>query len=851
MSSERARNAFLQQVLRDQVAGTSRSLGEYQALFPGHEALVAERLATLEAGGDAAAAAGRLVERIGPYRILREIGRGGQGIVYLAEDTRLHRRVALKMLTGLGSLAQDSVARFLREAAVASRLDHTGIATVYDTGSEQGVPYIAMRYVEGETLATRIAESKGTMLETVRIVEMAARALDAAHKKGVIHRDIKPGNIVVTPEGEPVILDFGLAHDAESDLVSITRTGDFFGTPAYMSPEQVSAEEVRVDARTDVWSLGVTLYECVTFRRPFEAPTREGLYRRILTSDPTEARTWNAGIPRDLEIVLQTALEKEPDRRYQTALDFAEELRRVRVNEPIVARPVGRLERLRRWAQRNPMLAAAVGGLFAVLAIGLTVALILLGQVTSERNAKQTALLDYDRLGDSSRFARLQAEAQRLWPCEPAKAAAMRTWVEQAADLVKRLPGHRETVARLRSSSGVQQGDDQAWTFGSTAEQFKHDTTAQLVTDLTAFADPGPRKGLLADVRARLAFAESVERDTIRTHEARWAEAIRSIADEKACPIYRGLRIKPQLGLIPIGRDPGSGLWEFANLQTTARGADPIPRRGEDGRLIVTESMGLVFVLLPGGTFSMGAVRPDEDQALTEPNVDPEAQPQESPVHSVTLAPFFLSKYEMTQGQWQRATGLNPSNYLPGTSFRGDGETDLRHPVEQVDSADCDTWTARLGLLLPTEAQWEYAARGGTTTPRWTGVGADGLAKAANLADQCLSRNRGNLNFEYESWDDGCCIHAPVGTLAPNPFGVHDVLGNVWEWCRDSHAGYEVTARPGDGLRAPPELRARIVRGAGWGYRATDARSANRFNLTAGNRDANLGLRPSRALVRD
>jgi formylglycine-generating enzyme required for sulfatase activity/predicted Ser/Thr protein kinase len=846
MSSERTRNAFLQQYLRDQVAGTKRSLEEYQALFPGHEALVAERLADLESGGDpAAVSADRIVEQIGPYRILGEIGRGGQGVVYLAEDDRLRRNVALKMLTGLGSLASDSVARFVREAAVASRLDHPGIATVYDTGTEDGVPYIAMKYVEGETLEKRIAKSSGTIVDAVRIVESAARAVDAAHEKGVIHRDIKPSNIIVTKSGEPVILDFGVAHDADSDVVSITRTGDFFGTPAYMAPEQIAVQKVRADARTDVWALGVTLYECLTFCRPFQAPTREGLYRRILTIDPTDARTLNPAIPRDLEIVLQTALEKEPDRRYQTAFDFAEELRRIRSNEPVVARPVGRFERLRRWAQRNPKLAAALGGLILALAAGLGVALFLLGQ-------RDRALSDYARLGDTSRLQKLQAEADGLWPCEPSKASAMRTWVEQAADLDRRLPGHREVLARLRSSSGAVAGPDQTWRFGSTAEQFKHDTTAKLVADLTAFADPDPKKGLLAEVRARLAFAEAVERDTIINPATRWAEAVRSIADVKECPKYGGLQIEPQLGLIPIGRDERSGLWEFVHLQTTAPGSDPIPKRRPDGSLIVTESTGLVFVFLPGGTFSMGAIRPEDDQELTQPNVDPAAQDHESPVISITLGPFFMSKYEMTQGQWLRVTGRNPSIFCPGTNFGGLEFADLRNPVEQVSSEDCDTWLFRLGLLVPTEAQWEYAARGGTTTPRWTGIGTEGLAKAANLADEFSRRHAQNPNAQYESWDDGHAGHAPVGSFAPNPFGLHDVLGNVWEWCRDMYeAGYSSTPRPGDGLRSPNVSLSRVVRGGAWGYLAVDARSALRFNLPPGNRDGNLGVRPARALIRD
>jgi formylglycine-generating enzyme required for sulfatase activity len=786
------------------------------------------------------------------------------------------------VLTGLGSLAPDRVARFLREAEVASRLDHPGIATVYEAGTEDGVPYIAMRYVEGETLATRIAASQGTLLETARIIESVARALDAAHRKGVIHRDVKPRNIVVTSDDEPVILDFGLAHAADVDAVSITRTGDHFGTPAYMSPEQIGSENGRPDARTDVWSLGVTLYECLTFRRPFEAPTREGLYQQILTKDPPAARTVNPGIPRDLEIVLQTALEKDVDRRYQTALDLAEELRRVRLHEPILARPAGRVVRLQRWAQRNPMLAMAVGGVFLVLAIGLAVALFLLAQrdralwevtkerdaknealvqVTTERNEKQAALSDYDRLGDFSRLERLIAEADDLWPCEPSKVPEMRAWVEQASALARRLDAHQALLEALRKSGrralpesrpGPSGSADSrpGWLFASDADQFRHDTTMKLVADLTAFVDPDPAQGLIADMRDRLAFAESVERETLEKYAREWAEAIRSIAQTSECPKYRGLRIKPQLGLIPIGRDPSSGFWEFVHLQTVAPGADPIPKRGPDGRLLVTDGMGVVLVLLPGGIFSMGAVKPGEEQSAEEPNVDPDAEAREGPVTDVALDPFFISKYEFTQGQWLRLVGRNPSGYGPGV---GDGENTvvLGNPVEQVSWDDCDRWLTRVGFVLPTEAQWEYAARGGTTTPRWTGLVRESLKSAENLADHFAKVNGRLDNLKIEPWNDGHAVHARIGSFVPNPFGLHDVLGNVREWCRDWYGAYDVKPRHGDGLRAPPGSINRVYRGASYYNEAWFARSTFRHFNRPGFRTFTHGVRPARQCSRD
>jgi len=443
--------AFLGRYLADREAGRVSTPEAYQSLFPGYEDLIAVEFAAVARGDVSQGAAsrpddGRLIAC--RYRILEELARGGQGEVYLALDQQLQRKIALKVIRGLGTLSIDVMRRFRREAEVASRLDHPGLCTVYDSGVAEGLAYIAMHYVEGRSLAQVIRDrrkpkseesasafgitsemgesrSDGTppsdttgsttraqMLEAAWLIEKTARALHLAHGVGIVHRDIKPSNIMVTPQGDPVILDFGLASDSTDEEPTLTKTGDLFGSPAYMSPEQLTRASIRLDRRTDVYSLGVSLFECLALRRPFEAPTRESLYQAIMTKEPPILRRLNRWIPADLQVVVATAIEKDRDRRYQTALDFAEDLRRVRMHEPIKAKPVGPVLRLRRWTQRNPALAIAIGALFSILAIGLIGTMSLLAQ-------RDRALSDFERLGDRTRLGRLLEEMHALWPGRP------------------------------------------------------------------------------------------------------------------------------------------------------------------------------------------------------------------------------------------------------------------------------------------------------------------------------------------------------------------------------------------------------------------------------------------------
>jgi hypothetical protein len=249
---------------------------------------------------------------------------------------------------------------------------------------------------------------------------------------------------VVDPSGNPVVLDCGLARDLGEEGPSLTMTGEVFGTLAYMSPEQLSGKLVPIDRRTDVYALGVVLYECVTGKRPFEGLTRESQLRAILTRDPPDPRRIEPAVPRDLAAIIACALEKSRDRRYESARDLAEELRRVRMHEPVRARRPGPLLRSWRWAERNPVVATLGALVLTSLVAGLAVSL---HYMTEAR----TSLAEFERLADTRHLDDLVEESRdELWPAVPSEVAAMDAWLRKARDLATRLPGHEAVLAALR-----------------------------------------------------------------------------------------------------------------------------------------------------------------------------------------------------------------------------------------------------------------------------------------------------------------------------------------------------------------------------------------------------------------
>jgi tetratricopeptide (TPR) repeat protein len=261
--------------------------------------------------------------QLGPYRLLREVGGGGMGTVYEAEDTRLGRRVAVKLLPPEYSRDRKAKERFLREARAAAGVDHPNLCTVHDVGESDGRLYIVLSFYEGETLRERIRRGPLPLAEARDVAIQVARGLVRAHEAGIVHRDIKPANVMLTRRGEAKILDFGIAR-LQGDEASLTRTGASWGTPAYMSPEQARGEPV--DARTDVWSLGALLYEMIVGRRPFGGESLEAVVSAILTQEPEPLERVRPDVPEDLARIVERALTKEPAERYADATELLADL---------------------------------------------------------------------------------------------------------------------------------------------------------------------------------------------------------------------------------------------------------------------------------------------------------------------------------------------------------------------------------------------------------------------------------------------------------------------------------------------------------------------------------------------
>jgi serine/threonine protein kinase/WD40 repeat protein/Flp pilus assembly protein TadD len=498
--------------------GEGPSVSEYAERYPEHAARIKQLfpmlLAMEEAGGDASVSAtlapaplggewaGPRLDRVGGYRLLREIGRGGMGIVYEAEQVALGRHVALKVLPLHAARDGSGLERFRLEARAAARLHHTNIVPVYEVGQDGDAYFYAMQYIVGQPLdqvldeVRKLREASGGVdprrddgaavahsllaglpapppsgaaptapapsvtlpgragatedrsarrayyRSVARVGAQVAQALDYAHKEGVIHRDVKPSNLLLDADGRVWVTDFGLA---KTDGTALTQTGDIVGTVRYMAPERFNGWS---DPRSDIYSLGLTLYEMLALRPAYDESEQMKLMQQVLNHDPAPLRRLDPQLPRDLETIIAKATDREPSRRYQTAAEFGADLQRFLDDRPILARRIGPGERAWRWARRNPALAAATALTFAALLIATVVSALfaaaqadaaaksaLFAAAQTDAAAKEKALSDELKktLADSQKLA-----AERDVALKETRGHAANSAVHRAQSLMER-----------------------------------------------------------------------------------------------------------------------------------------------------------------------------------------------------------------------------------------------------------------------------------------------------------------------------------------------------------------------------------------------------------------------------
>lgn len=790
-------------------------LSDYLARRPGAETQIAREYLALESG---AGLDGVDYERIGDFEMIRPVGQGGQGIVYRARDIRLDRIVALKVLSRDGHQpGSDPMrrARFERESRLASRLEHPNICQIYEAGESEGRLYIAMRWLNGKSLAEwmHYARQRGTAeqfplaallpsivrdehaqtrmrLDAILLfVEKIARGVQAAHEAGVTHRDLKPANVMVTPDGEPVILDFGLSKDHSGETPTLTESGDVFGTPNYMSPEQVSGDRHSIGPSTDIYALGVILFEAVALTRPFQRSSSAATLEAVRTEMPDRLSRLLPSLPEEVSVVVESCLSKDGVHRPASAAQFANELRRIRERAKIRTRSIAPWTRVWRWGRRNRRLAAAFAGLLAVLITGLITALVLLAAERRERRESEF-------IADVARLAQLRLQGKgELLPINPDLLPEFADWKRRADLLITRRAAH-ERALTARTSPGVGAPDSlDAW---------RSSIQRKFLLDLEAFLRPEEsRPDAYHRVVQRMRRARTLRQDSVVAFAEEWAAARKAI---RSHPAYTGLTLAEQVGLVPLGPDPTSTLWEFAMLASGS-----VPERVDGGALRLESDSAIVFVLLPGGTATLGVAEPHGNSAGLR---------RDDREYRATLAPFFIAKHEATQAQWERASGRNPSVNRPGNPQVDSARQKLpssRDPINSINWFEARDFARRFVTQLPTEAQWEYAARAGAATvppiPKDSAI-----AQLGNFADAGSSAGYKPPWSYVSDADDGWTFAAPVGSYQANPWGLHDMLGNVEEWVYDEFAPYGALVKQSAAVHPADseEGALRCVRGGGF-----------------------------------
>jgi tetratricopeptide (TPR) repeat protein len=564
------RAAFLEAYWRDVDRQTKPNpLQVYLARWPQHSEVIAEEYLALRQQAAAPEDAGNGF--IGDFRVIRELGVGGEGVVYLAEDPQLSRQVAVKVPSASGLARGSALTRFASAAALNARLHHPGICPVLRYGlDEVHGPYIAMLFVDGETLSRRIARiheggaPSRTIDSILRVIEAVARALHVAHERGVVHGDIKPSNIMITDGRNPVILDFGFARAHRPDAISAGAVRE--GTPSYMAPEQVRGDTITPSS--DIYALGVVLYECLTGRKPFEAKSMDALFEAITSVEPNDPRVLNPAITPELGAVLATAMAKNPAHRYETAAAFADDMKAIRTLVPVRAYPAGLARRLLLWVRRESLFAALVGALILVLlAAGIwqwvnagkfaRLYQLATGQIDTTAAVNAGDLPIARRISIQRQrveaIEQLVAETGEAGPWQPRMALALKSLGDlltetgdleealrvrsrtlQLLDSMQVTPENRREILNARAIAIIHHGD-LAKARGEDLEAERRYLEAHAIL-LTLAGDPGPKPAntdlvdshvRLADIAQRIGDEAAVDREARAAHAA--VDAVRRL----------------------------------------------------------------------------------------------------------------------------------------------------------------------------------------------------------------------------------------------------------------------------------------------------------------------------------
>lgn len=832
-------------------------------------------------------------KQIGDFRIVREIGRGGMGVVYLAEQVSLGRRVALKILPPHISLSERQIERFQREAGIAARLVHPNIVPIYTVDHADGMHFYSMEFIEGPDLARRIEElerehersggdlsalslgldgSPGYPAEVAALIAQIADALDHAHHNGIIHRDVKPHNIILDRAGTPHVLDFGLAKDTGGE--SISAAGDITGTYQYMSPEQALAKRVKVDHRSDIFSLGVVLYQLLTMRVPFQGRSMQQVLYAISFNEAPPPRKLDPRIPRDLETICMKAIEKNPSKRFDSAGELAADLRRFLRFEPIRAQRAGVVGRTAKWVRRNRWPSAAL--LIVALAVVVVAALAVKFERDARRELNQRAEArarsgddareTYDQLDRAIAATRGEIDVLRAAiQGHEGTDAKLPLWEkeDELRELVGRqLTARAEMVAAYEDALAILGRPDEELHRKLTAfyfDRYDEATAAGDRTTATALREDILRLDRSSEVTARLDADGSLTLDSepsgVEVFVFRYVERYRRLWP---CPYdpraHRVIAYPDAAGAasIPIGSSvhvSPSVLAELVMDDGNRLGRTPVERHAlpPGSYLIVLRSTDRRDVLYPV------VIERGTQYATATPiamhNADETPGPQYSYIaggrsilggdsgafggtsrRTAEIEAFFISTTEVSNEAYLRF--LNDRSYfeerggdaaLHAPRFQKDGESfwprtrrgvfqlpqvNPQAPVNGISwssAREYAKWrTHQAGILdepwvfeLPTDSQWERAARGadGRTYP-WGNLMDWTFCQGARSTMRSLQQTPQSFWPADES-----------------PFGVRNLAGAVREHCLDDVqlAGDTRTSLRGGSFTMATDINARCA----------------------------------------